>query len=243
MKKGIKGIIYVMSTSIRGVIKIGTTRIDRFKRRMRELKENGYRNVNGLKFEFAIKVDGYKEKEELLKNILSKNIVNDAELYCLKLSAIVELLSCFNGEEINENGEEKCSSTELFREVKKVKVNKREKNQSNFELPPDGIYYFKIKKKTLNTFVEGILSLKNGKLILKSGSTLAPMNLANNYLSEQIKNKRKEFGDTDKIVELKYDFYCNSLYEAGVLVSGKNINAWKSWKDSEGNFIDKYRKK
>lgn len=46
-----KGIIYLMSTVVDGLIKIGKT--DNYERRMKELEKNGYRNVTGLKREFA----------------------------------------------------------------------------------------------------------------------------------------------------------------------------------------------
>ena len=52
-----KGIIYLMSTVVSGLIKIGKTRNAQFENRMRHLENNGYANVAGLKREFAIEVD------------------------------------------------------------------------------------------------------------------------------------------------------------------------------------------
>ena len=43
-----KGIIYVMTTIVPGLIKIGKTGLDYFESRMNELESNGYRNVVGL---------------------------------------------------------------------------------------------------------------------------------------------------------------------------------------------------
>ena len=45
-----KEIIYLMSTLMDGLIKIG--KIDNFENRMRLLENNGYRNITGLKREF-----------------------------------------------------------------------------------------------------------------------------------------------------------------------------------------------
>lgn len=66
-----KGIIYLMSTVVSGVVKIGKTSSDQFETRMRILEGNGYANIVGLR-EFAIEVDIYNEKEKLIHNIFSK---------------------------------------------------------------------------------------------------------------------------------------------------------------------------
>ena len=54
-----KGIVYVCSTVIPGLIKIGKAGSDRFEERMRELENNGYSNCTGLKRQFAIEVEDY----------------------------------------------------------------------------------------------------------------------------------------------------------------------------------------
>lgn len=40
-----RGIIYVMTTIVPGLIKIGKTGLDNFESRMYQLESNGYRNV------------------------------------------------------------------------------------------------------------------------------------------------------------------------------------------------------
>lgn len=67
-----KGIIYLMSTVVSGLIKIGKTKNDQFENRMRHLENNVYANVAGLKREVAIEVDGYDEKENLFMTSLVK---------------------------------------------------------------------------------------------------------------------------------------------------------------------------
>ena len=64
-----KGIIYIMTTAVSGLIKIGQTGSANFQERMRFLEANGYYNVSGLKRFFAIELKDYVDKENLLKEI------------------------------------------------------------------------------------------------------------------------------------------------------------------------------
>jgi predicted GIY-YIG superfamily endonuclease len=59
-----KGIIYVMTTAVDGIVKIGMT--TNFENRMDELERNGYYNVSGLKRKFAIEVEDFEDKEKLI---------------------------------------------------------------------------------------------------------------------------------------------------------------------------------
>ena len=68
-----KGIIYVMTTVVPGLIKIGKTGTDNYESRMYQLERNGYFNVVGLKRKFAIEVEDYDEKEKLLDEIFGKS--------------------------------------------------------------------------------------------------------------------------------------------------------------------------
>ena len=68
-----KGIIYMCSTAVQGLIKIGKTKD--FESRMKTLEDNGYRNVAGLKRQFAIELDNYEEIETLLDDLFAKSRV------------------------------------------------------------------------------------------------------------------------------------------------------------------------
>lgn len=57
-----KGIIYVMTTVVPELIKIGKTGTENFESRMYNLERHGYLNVGGLQRKFAIEVDSYDEK-------------------------------------------------------------------------------------------------------------------------------------------------------------------------------------
>lgn len=65
-----------MSTVVDGLIKIGKTGSDNFSQRMTYLESNGYRNVSGLKRQFAIELSGYEEKERLLDSLFSRSRVS-----------------------------------------------------------------------------------------------------------------------------------------------------------------------
>lgn len=95
-----KGIIYLMSTVVDGLIKIGKTEINNFEDRMYNLERHGYCNVNGLKREFAIEVDNYSEKEALLDKLFSKSQINNSELFAVDIDLAKQLLSAFDGKVI-----------------------------------------------------------------------------------------------------------------------------------------------
>ena len=92
-----KGIIYIMTTAVSGLIKIGQTGTKNYPERMRFLEANGYSNVSGLKRFFAIELDEYIDKENLLHEIFSKHRVGDSELFALDYELVKQLLLSFDG--------------------------------------------------------------------------------------------------------------------------------------------------
>jgi hypothetical protein len=92
-----QGVVYVMTTAVSGLIKIGKTSADRYQERMRSLETNGYYNVSGLKRLFAIKLKDYNKKENLLKEIFNKHRVGDSELFALDYDLVRQLLLSFEG--------------------------------------------------------------------------------------------------------------------------------------------------
>lgn len=93
-----KGILYVMTTVVPGLIKIGKTGSSNFEQRMQILEHNGYSNVTGLKRRFAIEVEDYDEKEVMLDSILSRCNIDGTELFAMDVSLAVQLLSSFDGD-------------------------------------------------------------------------------------------------------------------------------------------------
>ena len=86
-----KGIIYIMSTAVNGLVKIGQTKTEQYNERMRFLESNGYRNVFALDKDIVLQLlssfDGKvifpvnENKEEIFENatenVESKLIPND----------------------------------------------------------------------------------------------------------------------------------------------------------------------
>ena len=92
-----KGIIYITTTAVSGLIKIGQTSTGNFQERMRNLEANGYSNVAGLKRFFAIELEDYTEKEALLHDIFNKHRVGESELFALDQELVRQLLLSFKG--------------------------------------------------------------------------------------------------------------------------------------------------
>lgn len=92
------GIIYIMTTSVDGLIKIGKTKD--FNNRMLILEQNGYWNVSGLKRYYAVRVKDYDEKEKLIHTIFSKSQVAKSELFALDKHIAKAMLESFEGEQV-----------------------------------------------------------------------------------------------------------------------------------------------
>lgn len=148
-----KGIIYLMTTVVSGLIKIGKTGNEQFENRMRFLESNGYANITGLKREFAIEVDGYDEKEKLIHDIFSKSRIVGTELFALDIEVAKSLLSSLDGKQIYPKDK---SKKEVFKEsTEEIKL----KTEVGFV--PDGEY-------VLNRNIRGFGKV-NGKAIVKDG--------------------------------------------------------------------------
>lgn len=109
-----RGIIYVMDTVVPGLVKIGKTGTDNFNSRMRQLENNGYYNVVGLKRRFAIEVDDYDEKESLLHTIFERSQVGTSELFSLDIEIVVQLLASLEGDVVYPK---KASKDDVFDEA------------------------------------------------------------------------------------------------------------------------------
>ncbi len=93
-----EGIVYIMTTVMQNLIKIGITKEKQYNERMRFLESNGYRQINGLHKLFAIKVSDYKAKERLLQDVFSQQRIGDTELFCLNPELVKRLLMAFEGQ-------------------------------------------------------------------------------------------------------------------------------------------------
>ena len=225
-----KGIIYIMTTAVPGLIKIGKTGCANFEQRMYNLEHNGYCNVTALKRSFAIEVENYDEKEALIHTIFEKSRVSDTELFALDVNIVTQLLTSFDGTIVYPKTETKADIFENAVENQKSR------------LIPNGTYTFKKKKKSDNKMVKATAVITNGKWTLKKGSIIGiaedvgmPQNAKSLRLSMQFDNSGKLLED----VELGE---CSPSF-AGDLVMNQSINGWTDWKDKDGNSVDIYRKK
>lgn len=224
-----KGIIYIMTTAVPGLIKIGKTGSENYKQRMLHLKNNGYRNVTALEPSFAIEVEDYEDKEILLHTIFEKSRVADTELFAVDVNIAKQLLSSFDGTVIYPNDE---SKKEIFEEAA---------GNSKSLLIPDGEYTLERRKKSDNRTVKATAIVINGNWRIKKDSILGVIE------DEGMPQKAKEFRESIRIddkgvlledVELGV---CTPSF-AGEVVLNQSVNGWQYWKTKKNKqSIDIYR--
>ena len=225
-----KGIIYVMTTAVPGLIKIGRTGSNNFEQRMYNLEQNGYRNVTGLKREFAIEVEEYQKKESLLDTIFEKSRVSDTELFAVDKNIVVQLLSSFEGKMIFPKDEGK---EDVFEEASD--------NRSG-SIIPNGTYYFKRQKKSDgNKMVSATAKVENGFWTVLKGSVLGITE------GKGVSQKAREIRETlplDENGRLLADAKigeCSPSFAGAVVINAAN-DGWLEWKNKKGEPVDTYRK-
>lgn len=67
-----EGIIYICSTVVDGLVKIGISGVDKYEGRLAKLERDGYHNVAGLKSNLLLKLTITKKKKILSKKFLQK---------------------------------------------------------------------------------------------------------------------------------------------------------------------------
>lgn len=224
-----KGIIYVMTTVVPGLIKIGKTGTANFESRMYQLERHGYSNVVGLKRNFAIEVDDYDEKELLLQSIFSKSKLENSELFALDVNLAVQLLSSFEGKQIYP---EDATKDEVFEEAS---------DQRGASIVPEGVYHLKRKIKAWGKTASGEMQVKDGKFIVLKGSTCCPIRGKGWTSTKQIDQKREASRFVDDVLQENVEFTSPSL--AAAFITYKPENGWTEWKTSGGQSIDIFRKK
>ena len=225
-----KGIIYLMTTAVPGLVKIGKTGSKNYEQRMYDLEHNGYRNVTALKREFAIEVDDYDEKEKLLHIIFEKSQLSDTELFAIDVNIAKQLLSSFEGTMVFPLSETK---DEVFDEsVDSIKG----------KIIPDGEYKLERKKKSDNRIVKVTAIIKNGFWTIRKSSILG--------VSEDVGVSKKARKARDNMLidsngKLLEDYElgeCSPSFAADVVMNG-STDGWREWKNNEGKAVDIYRNK
>ncbi len=225
-----KGIIYVMTTAVPGLIKIGRTGTENFEQRMYNLEQNGYRNVTGLKREFAIEVEEYKDKEGLLDTIFEKSRVSDTELFAVDKNIVIQLLSSFEGKMIYPKDERKDA---VFEEAAENRT---------AALMPNGKYTFERKKKSDgNKVVKATAVVENGYWTLIKNSVLGITEDKGVSVKAKIARTLAPMDDNGKLQE-DFELGVCSPSHAGTVVMNQSNNGWDDWKNKDGQSIDVYRK-
>lgn len=220
-----KGIIYVMSTVVDGLIKIGKTGIDNFNQRMSFLESNGYRNIGGLKRQFAIEVEDYNEKEILLHNLFSRSQVSNTELFSLNINEVIQLLTSFEGKVVYPTQDNKAEIFESAMEaVESLSI-------------PNGNYRIDVKSHE-GQRIEATMKVEDGKMTVIKGAVLGKnTNITIKSLQDFRNNLKTQNGITIE------NFIASSPSMAATIVIGRNSNGWKTWKAENGEFIDVFRNK
>lgn len=87
-----KGYVYIMTSSIDGLIKIGKSK-DWNRRCQSELESNGYKNANGLKTYFVVETDDQDEIESIMHDIFRESRVSNFELFAVDKDRARRVLS------------------------------------------------------------------------------------------------------------------------------------------------------
>ncbi len=223
-----KGIIYVMSCVVDGLIKIGKCTAGSFEQQMQNLEKNGYRNVTGLKREFAISVEDFEDKSAMLGAIFEKSRVGDTDLFALDLDVAMQLLASFDGNVVYPVTETK---TQLFQRVTDNRESKK---------IPNGKYFFEKLKKSDDKTVKARVMIENGYWTLCAGSILG---IAEDKGVSQKAKEARALLQMDSKGKLLEDFFlgvCTPSH-AGVVVMNQSINGWMDWKNEAGLPVDIYR--
>ncbi len=223
-----RGIIYLMSTAVPGLIKIGKTRSDCFEQRMYNLEHDGYRNVTALKREFAIEVEDYDEKEKMLHTIFEKSQLSDTELFALDKNIAIQLLSSFDGIVVFPKNESKEQIFEVATDNGASKC------------IPDGIYTLKRKKKSDNRAVSTTAEVKNGVWTLKRGSILGVSEGVGVSQKAKMARLTLQTDSSGKLLEDAELGACSPSH-AGTVVLNQSNDGWTNWHNKAGQPISIYR--
>lgn len=225
-----KGIIYIMTTAVPGLIKIGKTGSGNFEQRMYNLEQHGYRNVTALKRTFAIEVDDYDDKESLLHTIFEKSQVGDTELFAIDVNTAIQLLSSFDGVVVYPKDETK---KEIFEEAA---------DNSKSLLIPDGQYVFERNKKSDKKTVKATAIIRNGNWKILKGSILGIHDDKGGALKAREIRKTMAVDENGLLLEDANLGVCTPTF-AGTVVLNQANNGWEEWHTMNGQPIDIFRMK
>ena len=225
-----KGIIYVMTTAVPGLIKIGRTGSNNFEQRMYNLEQNGYRNVTGLKRAFAIEVEKYQDKENLIDTIFEKSRVSDTELFAIDINMVVQLLSSFDGTIIYPKDE-----------TKDVVFKEAAENRSSVIIPNGKYTYTRRKKSDGNRLVKATVLIENGFWTLLKGSVIGTTNDKGTSRKAIEIRSSLPVDESGKVLEDAFIGECSPSLLGGIVLGG-TTDGWLHFMNKNGKPLDIYRK-
>ena len=225
-----KGVIYIMTSVVPGLIKIGKTMSSNYEQRMYNLEHDGYRNVTGLKRRFAIEVDKYDDKEALLHKIFEKSRVSDTELFAIDVNDAVQLLSSFDGTVVFPKTEAK---EEIFVDAA---------DSSKSKLIPNGTYFFEREKLSENKVIKASAVIDNGRWILLKDSIFGIKEQPGVGQKAKAVRASLPLDSNGKLLEDVELGECSPSF-VGVVLMNQAVNGWLYWKNAKGQPVDIYRKK
>lgn len=226
----------MMSTVVPGLVKIGKTATNRFADRMYVLERNGYNNVAGLHRRFAIEVEDYDEKEQMLDEIFSKARVPGSELFALDIDLAVKLLSSFEGRQIyppvSHETKEQVFAT----------ATKQHREHTDVLRIPDGTYHLDYNPRgqhgdenNQNIHVEMIVN--SGELTIAAGQHVSTHE--GTGLPVNVRELRRAYVSDDGTVTEDVQF--DSPSSAGSFVTGRSCNGWTAWRTKNSKQISEFR--
>ena len=87
-----KGYVYIMTSAIDGLIKIGKSK-DGNRRCKDELESNGYKNINALKTYYVVECEDYDEVESIMHDIFRESRVSNIEAFAVDKDRAKRVLS------------------------------------------------------------------------------------------------------------------------------------------------------
>lgn len=222
-----KGIVYVTTSEIDGLVKIGKTQ--NIKKRMKELSTDGYLRQK-CDVIYAIEVEDYEAKEKLLHTIFGKGRAARTEFFAEDVEVVIQTLSAFEGRQVY-LAETEITKENSFKEATSA--------VSSSELP-NGIYNCEVTSHGTKHVCKGILEVENGKMCVKAGSVVSISATTKGITKGWVNLRNSAVIDSDNV--LVEDVPCKSVSQAAYIVIGTAKNGWDDcWKDKNGNPIAVYR--
>ncbi len=219
-----KGIIYIMTTVVEGLIKIGKTQTTNYESRMQSLEKNGYRNITGLHRKYAIEVEEYDEKEMLLDKIFDRSRVPGTELFAMDVELAVQLLSSFEGKQIYPKPSVQ-SKKEVFEEATD------DEDDIPEELDPEEIFYLKRHvRKYNNQIIQAQMKIVDGRYVVLKGSDICP--LESPGINMRVHDRRAAAKVKNNKLTKEESF--RTPGGASTFVTGVPSNGRRSWKTKNG---------